>query len=70
MKCGMEPLTQYMKERQLTRAELADQLGVSPSMLSLICLGRRQPGVALTKRIEALTGIPREKLRPDIFEAA
>lgn len=67
MRVRMDDLSRYMKERDLTRVGLAQQLGVTPSMLSHICSGRRQPGVALTKKIEALTGIPRENLRPDIF---
>lgn len=70
MKWRMEALSRYMKDRNLTRAEMATQLGVSPSMLSLICLGKRHPGVALTKRIETVTGIPRHVLRPDVYEAA
>jgi transcriptional regulator with XRE-family HTH domain len=63
----MKPLTEYIAREQTTQAALAQRLGVHPSMLSLILSGSRQPGIALTKKIEAVTGIPRRDLRPDIF---
>lgn len=66
----MEPLEQYRTENGLTKTQLADLLGVSPTMVSLIASGERKPGFALTKKIEAVTGIPRHVLRPDVYEAA
>lgn len=66
----MNALQQYMEQGQVTQAALAEQLGISPSMMSLILSGARQPGIPLTKKIEAVTGIPRHTLRPDVYEAA
>jgi transcriptional regulator with XRE-family HTH domain len=63
----MELLEQYRAEKGLTKTQLADLLGISPTMISLIVSGARQPGFALTRRIEEVTGIPRARLRPDIF---
>ena len=63
----MEILEQYRAEKGLTKTQLADLLGISPTMISLIVSGARQPGFALTRRIEKVTGIPRSQLRPDIF---
>jgi len=63
----MEILEKYREEKGLTKTQLADLLGISPAMISLIVSGARQPGFALTRRIEEITGIPRALLRPDIF---
>lgn len=63
----MDSLSQYLAREQTTQSALAAKLGVSHSTLSRILSGDRQPSVALTKRIEAVTGIPRVDLRPDIF---
>jgi transcriptional regulator with XRE-family HTH domain len=60
-------IRQYIEQANTNQAKLAEAIGISQSALSLIIAGKRQPGVALTKRIEAVTGIPRIDLRPDIF---
>ena len=70
MMCAMNSLHQYLKSEKTTQAALANQLGISISMVSRIVSGERKPSVGLTKRIEALTGIHRHFLRPDIYEAA
>lgn len=66
----MNILSQYIKSENTTQAALAAQLGISISMVSRIVSGERKPSAGLTKRIEALTGIRRHLLRPDIYEAA
>lgn len=66
----MDALANYLKDRDMTQTALAQTLGVAPAFLSQILSGARRPGFALTKRIEAVTGIPRHVLRPDIYEAA
>lgn len=66
----MQDLIRYMERESVTQAALAEQLGISPSMMSLLLSGARQPGIMLTKKIEAVTGIPRSTLRPDVYEAA
>lgn len=63
----MDVLSKYLDRENCTQSALASKLGVSHSTLSRILSGDRQPSVALTKRIEAVTGIPRIDLRPDIF---
>jgi transcriptional regulator with XRE-family HTH domain len=63
----MDCLSQYIQNNGLTQAALANQLKIAPAFLSQILSGVRKPGVSLTKRIEAATGIPRIDLRPDIF---
>lgn len=64
---SMDALSSYIQNNGLTQAALANQLQIAPAFLSQILSGVRRPGVALTKRIEAVTGIPRIDLRPDIF---
>lgn len=63
----MHALSLYIRKNDLTQVGFARQLGISDAFLSQILSGVRKPGVALTKRIEAVTSIPRKDLRPDIF---
>jgi DNA-binding transcriptional regulator YdaS (Cro superfamily) len=63
----MDALSRYITANDMTQVGFARQLGISDAFLSQILSGVRKPGVALTKRIEAVTGIPRIDLRPDIF---
>lgn len=66
----MISLSQYMERENTTQAALAEKLGVSASTISLLLSGKRKPSAILTKRIEAVTGIHRHLLRPDVYEAA
>lgn len=63
----MDVLSTYIRENNLTQVALAREIGVSAAFLNQMLAGIRKPGAALTKRIEAVTGIPRIDLRPDIF---
>lgn len=63
---GMEHLLAYLDEERGRRQQLADALGVSPSAISM---WRRIPAERVAD-VSRVTGIPRAKLRPDIFEAA
>ena len=63
----MKHLVRYMAREKLNQATLAKSLGIAPCTLSLILSGDRKPGIEVTKKIERVTGIPRDKLRPDIF---
>ena len=65
----MNELQRYLAAEDLKQTDLARSIGISESMLSLILSGERKPGIALTKRIEAVTGIQRHLLRPDVYEA-
>jgi len=66
----MDALSTYIRDNALTQAALARTLGIAPAFLNQILSGVRKPGIELTKRIEAVTGIPRSTLRPDVYEAA
>ena len=66
----MNTLSQYIARENTTQAALAEKLGVSASTISLLLAGKRQPSLTLTKRIEAVTGIQRHVLRPDVYESA
>ena len=63
----MEQLTRYIRDNGLKQTTVAKQLGVSDATLTNILKGKRLPGYALARKIEAVTGIPRAQLRPDIF---
>ena len=45
-----------------TQDALAKKLGVSRSYISFLASGKRQPGLKLALRIEAVTGVPAEAL--------
>lgn len=64
---GMKALARYRKKADLSQSEMAVILGISQSMVALIETGDRKPGAQLARKIEFVTGISREKLRPDIF---
>lgn len=66
----MDALSTYIRDNDLTQAALARTLGIAPAFLNQILSGVRRPGIALTKKIEQVTGIPRHALRPDVYEAA
>lgn len=66
----MDALSRYIQDNGLTQAALAQQLHIAPAYLSQILSGVRRPGIELTKSIEAVTGIQRHILRPDVYEAA
>lgn len=63
----MEQLTAYRTEHRLTPQALADKLRTSAGYLHDIETGRRKPSLEFAVRIEAVTGIPRHQIRPDIF---
>lgn len=55
---GRERLAEYCKRSRLKQYELADLLGMHESSLSQVLSGRRRPGLDVSLRIEAVTGIP------------
>lgn len=61
------PLRQYREEHELSQEQLGALLGVSRAMVGLIESGARRVSSDDLAEWEAKTGIPREKLRPDIF---
>lgn len=59
----METLLKWLDFERGRRVELAKRLGVRPSAISQW----RQVPAHRTAAIEAATGIPRQKLRPDLY---
>ena len=53
-------IADYLAEKNTTQADLADKIGVSEGMLSLIIRGFRQPSLDVALRIEKETGVPVE----------
>ena len=61
------PLRSYRDKHSLSQQELADLLGVSRGLVSLIETGERPITPENAKEWEPKLSIPREKLCPDIF---
>ncbi len=51
-------LKKWLDEQKCSQAWLAEQLGVTPSMVSQLLSGDRSPSLKIAARIEDLTGIP------------
>jgi HTH-type transcriptional regulator / antitoxin HigA len=51
-------LREYLERAGTTEKEIAAQLGISTSHLSMIKKGTRRPSPEVALRIETLTGIP------------
>jgi DNA-binding transcriptional regulator YdaS (Cro superfamily) len=63
-------LSEYFnKQGRGAKVEMAKQLGISKTWLSLIISGRSIPSAPLCNMIEVLTKgkVKRKELRPDIF---
>lgn len=67
MKYTPTPRLKEFVNRYGTR-RLASELDVSPQSVSNWCTGRQRVAANLCIRLEALSGIPREVLRPDVFK--
>jgi DNA-binding transcriptional regulator YiaG len=66
----MNALTLYREALSLSRADLARKLETSRANVTRWEEGTRKPSPQKTQQIEAVTGIPRAMLRPDLFGAA
>lgn len=64
------PLREYREEKGISQEELADKLGVSRQAVGLIETGERRVTADNAVEWEKRIGIPREKLRPDLFGKA
>ena len=64
------PLIAYREAKKLTQQELADLLGVSRGLVSLIETEGRPITPENAVEWESILGIPREKLCPDVFKRA
>lgn len=64
------PVREYRDKEGLSQEELAEKVGVSRQMVGLIETGERRIAAEDVAAWERTTGIPRAKLRPDIFGKA
>lgn len=67
---NVHPLRAYREKHQppLSRAELADELGVGRPTLFRWESGKRKIDPELLPRVTEKTGISAKELRPDLFE--
>lgn len=57
-RCGVgAEMARLRKEKKLTQAELAQNLGVSQRMIAAIETGERRPSPGLAQRIDAVLGV-------------
>ena len=67
---GMSAILEYRIDNGLTRQALADTLGVDPATLWRWEKDHSRIAISKLAEVERLTGIPRAKLRPDLFGGA
>lgn len=65
-----DPLRAYREENRLSQQEVADRLKVSRQLVGMLETGERPYTADMAVLIEKALGIPRAKLRPDLFELA
>lgn len=63
----IHPLREYREKAGLSQDELAEKLGVSRQMIGFIENGDRRIKAEDVADWSEKTGIPRAKLRPDLF---
>lgn len=57
-----EKLKEVLKEKNVTQAELAENVGVSQAFVSYMIKGYKQPSVILLKRMAEFLSVPMERL--------
>lgn len=57
-----EKLKEVLKEKNVTQAELAENVGVSQAFVSYMIKGYKQPSVTLLKRMAEFLSVPMERL--------
>ena len=62
------PLRKYAISHKTTYEQMAKMLGCTPGYLAVIAHGVRQPSPKFAKAIEKKLGIPKTRLRPDIWQ--
>lgn len=62
------PLTEYREKQNISQSELADRLGERRSTVHRWESGERKIGRNKLASVAEKTGIPAEKLRPDLAE--
>lgn len=61
------PLAEFRRNRGLSRAQVAELLGVTVAMVGHIERGVRRLSAEKARDIEAAQGVPAAVLRPDLF---
>lgn len=61
------PLLQFRETRRLSRADLAELLGLTVAMVGHVERGVRKIRAETALRIERERGVPAAVLRPDLF---
>jgi transcriptional regulator with XRE-family HTH domain len=64
------PFAAYRKAKGLSRAEIAQQLGITEAMVGHIERGVRKASAERAKEWQREHGIPAHVTRPDLFEQA
>ena len=54
----MVSLSTYLRRHRLTHQELADQLGISRVMVTMLANGTKTPSLSLAIKLHIKTGIP------------
>lgn len=54
-------------KNQYTQKQVAEMIGISQQMISLIETGKRRPTIEIAKKLEVLFNTPMEELFSDIF---
>ena len=65
---SLSSLKEYRQREKLSQEGLAELLELPQSMISFLENGRRRLDPTKVKQVSLLTGIPKHKLRPDLFE--
>lgn len=66
----MNALHKYRKDKELTQEEFAKILGITKATVSRYEKGTRKVAIERLAEVSRLTGISRQRLRPDIFKAS
>jgi DNA-binding XRE family transcriptional regulator len=63
-------LADWIRDHGENMAALGRSVGLSRSAIFHIVKGTRKPSIPVMRELSRVTGIPREKLRPDLYEAS
>lgn len=63
------PISDWLRDKGKTIPDLAGEIGITRSGMWKIVKGKTRPSIPMMHRLSAATGIPKEQLRPDLYEA-
>jgi DNA-binding transcriptional regulator YdaS (Cro superfamily) len=61
------PLARWIASNKLTMRSAAERLGATCGTVSKWASGKMLVGLNSVAKVERVTGIPREQLRPDVY---